>query len=80
MEQDMMLAKIKWIDAIGDDGWTNIEAIKKEVPVTHHSIGYVANETKDFITITMSYDEKKEQYGAWLCIPKKFILKTEFLK
>jgi len=73
----MKLIKVKWIDAIGADGWTDIKEIRKEVPVVHYSVGYIAKETKEFITITMSYDKKKEQYGAWLCIPKQFILETE---
>ena len=68
----MKLVKVTWIDAIGNDGWVDIEDLKKEVPHEHHSVGYVAHETDYFITIAMSYDEHEKNMGAWLCIPKAY--------
>ena len=65
---------ITWKDAIGDDGWVDIEELKKEVPHEHHSIGFVAHETDECITIAMSYDEHEKNMGAWLCIPRAYIV------
>lgn len=70
---------ITWIDAIGDDGWVDIEELRKEKPHIHHSMGFVAHETDECITIAMSYDEEEKNMGAWLCIPKPYIVVMEEL-
>ena len=73
----MQLTKITWIDATGADGWIEEKVLINEVPIIHHSVGYIVKETEGYITVTMSYDEKKESLGAWLLIPKIFITKRE---
>jgi hypothetical protein len=76
----MKLVTVVWHDAVGADGWIDIKDLEKEVPVVHHSVGYVVKDTDEFITITMSYDEAKESLGAWLLIPKKFIISLTEIK
>lgn len=70
----MTPAIITWIDAIGDDGWLSLEDLKKEKPHQHQSVGFIAHETDECITISMSYDKEEENMGAWLCIPKPYIV------
>jgi hypothetical protein len=64
---------VTWIDCIGADGWLDIKELKEQKPHEHHSLGYLAHETDECITICMSYDEQEETMGAWLCIPKPYI-------
>jgi hypothetical protein len=69
----MQIVLITWVDAIGGDGWLSLQDLKQEKPHEHHSLGFIAHETDQFITIAMSYDEDEENMGAWLCIPKAYI-------
>lgn len=76
----MKLITVVWIDAVGADGWITEKELLNETPTTHHSVGYLIKETKEYITITMSYDEEKESLGAWLLIPKLYIKKITHIK
>lgn len=75
----MNLVQITWIDAIGGDGWTTEKELLEQRPVIHNSVGYVVMEDDDKVTITMSYDKDRESLGAWLCIPKKYIVEMREL-
>lgn len=71
----MKLIKVQWRDALGGDGWLQRKDLEKEVPVIHNSVGYVVKDTKEFVTISMSYDETGDNMGAWLTIPRLYIIK-----
>lgn len=75
----MKLVQVTWVDAVGGDGWLSLKDLEKETPTTHISVGFIVKDTKDYLTITMSYDEQKTNLGAWLCIPKKYIKKVKKL-
>lgn len=75
----MKLVQIIWNDACGQDGWVTERELLKQKPVVHNSVGYVVQDTKEHITITMSYDEDKDSLGAWLLIPKAYIKKIKKL-
>jgi len=75
----MKLVLIDWLDAVGQDGWITEKELITQTPVLHHSVGYLVKDDKDHVTITMSYDDKKESLGAWLLIPKKYIKKMKKL-
>lgn len=76
----MKLAKVTWIDAIGGgDDWVSLEDLRKEKPHIHHSVGFVALETDELLTISMSYDEEEQNMGGWLCIPKPYIKEITWL-
>ena len=79
MEKPYKLIEVKWLDACGSDGFVTEEELLKETPILHTSVGYVINDTKEAITITMSWDEKKTNLGAWLLIPKAYIKKLKKL-
>lgn len=70
----MNLVQITWIDAIGGDGWTTEKELREQTLTIHNSVGYLVAEDEDKVTITMSYDEDRESLGAWLCIPKKYVV------
>jgi len=71
----MKLVTVKWIDALGADGFIEKADLEKEIPVIHNSVGYVVKETDSFITLTMSYNDDMDNLGAWLLIPKVMIVK-----
>lgn len=71
--------KVTWIDAIGDDGWVTLEELRQQKPHEHHSIGFLAHETDECITIAMSYDAEESNMGAWLCIPRPYIKEITYL-
>lgn len=70
----MNLVQITWIDAVGGDGWTTEKELREQELIIHNSVGYLVTEDKDKVMITMSYDKDKESLGAWLCIPKVYIV------
>ena len=71
----MKLVTVKWIDALGADGFIEKSDLEKEIPVIHNSVGYVVKETDSFITLTMSYNDDMDNLGAWLLIPKVMVVK-----
>lgn len=75
----MNLVQITWIDAIGGDGWTTEKELKEQELIIHNSVGYVVMEDDDKVTITMSYDKDHESLGAWLCIPRRYIVEMREL-
>jgi hypothetical protein len=76
----MKLVAVTWLDAVGADGWVSLKDLEKEVPVIHNSVGYVVTNNKSHITITMSYNEEKNNLGAWMVIPKQFVKKIKEIK
>lgn len=76
----MKLILIDWIDAIGGgDEWLSLEELKEQKPHVHHSVGFLAHETDECYTISMSYDEEEQNMGGWLCIPKPYVTKILWL-
>ena len=76
----MKRVSVTWIDAIGGgDDWISLEDLKKEKPHIHYSMGFLAHETEECITISMSYDAEEQNMGGWLCIPRPYIVKIEEL-
>lgn len=68
----MKIAHIYWVDSQTDIGWNGQEFYKDLIEnfKTTFTIGLVAFETKDFITICSSYDETTEEYNCAITIPK----------
>ena len=75
----MRPARIDWIDAKGCDGWVEHAELLKERPTTHHAIGYVVQDTPDYVTITMSYNDELDNLGAWTVIPRCMITNLKYL-
>jgi len=71
----MRLVTVKWIDALGGDGFIEKSDLEKQTPVSHNSVGYVVKETDSFITLTMSYNDDMDNLGAWMLIPKIMVVK-----
>ncbi len=69
----MEMVELFWIDSTGFTGWT-----KSNVPETRatcHTIGFIVNETDEFITVAATYDNFTESYHSPLTIPKVAITK-----
>ena len=79
IKDTLQLVTVQWADAVGADGWCTEKELLKQKPTVHNSVGYVIADTKEHLTITMSYDEDKESLGAWLLIPKTYIKKIKKL-
>ena len=71
------LVQVDWTDAVGADGWEELENIIDTELSVHKTVGFLLKEHKDRLIVTMSYDEVNEQLGAYLVIPKVNILKRK---
>lgn len=76
----MKILEITWIDACGGDAWIEVGDLKAKKISRITTVGYLVKEKEDSITLTMSFDEEHEMYGAFLVIPKINIKKKRILK
>lgn len=72
------LVKLKWIDSSAPDTWTVFEEVRDVMPLIITTVGYVQNETDEFITVA-SHVAKYSVTGI-MCIPKVCIQNTEVLQ
>ncbi len=63
------LVFVKWVDIVGDDSWTPLEAARKVTPHLFISIGWVLTHTKDMLVITSCYSPKDDTVGSVTSIP-----------
>mgnify|MGYP001594112815 CR=1 FL=1 len=68
---------IEWTDSAGRAHWHDISAAKKLTPDSCKTIGFVLNETDDYIVVIQSHtnreDEAENQADNALCIPKSAV-------
>lgn len=80
LKDKLKLVEVQWIDATGGgDNWISEKELLQEKACIHNSVGYVIEDTKEHLKITMSYDEERESLGGWLLIPKAYIKKLKKL-
>lgn len=72
------LVIIKWLDSSSPMTWQEHDHVMDLTPLMVTSVGYVQNETDEFITIA-SHIAKYSVTGI-MCIPKISIKSTEVLK
>jgi|TARA_R100001244_G_scaffold130304_1_gene102348 hypothetical protein len=83
----MKLVKVTWNDSTetSDSGWVSLDSAKKDRPCKIASVGWLINETDEFITIAGDVDaneiesEKDDLLGRVECIPRGCIVKIEIL-
>lgn len=76
----MKIEVINWLDALGDDGWVTAKDLDEITLDPMETVGFVYKETKEFVLVTMTYDEPLKNYGAYMCIPKKMIVSRKIIK
>jgi len=68
--------KIEWLDSMGvTNSWENIDELISLKPATCTTIGYLFEDTDDYITVAQSYSE--QQVLGRITIPKCSIIRTE---
>jgi hypothetical protein len=71
------VAHITWIDSSGVRGWNPVN--EEDDLSLIDSVGIIARETKDSITVSTSHSENDNFYSA-LTIPRFAIVKMKYLK
>jgi hypothetical protein len=67
---------VEWIDCITRQGWMYGEEMKDwGLNHTIQTIGFLAYEADDALTVIQSYDAETNGGCNWLCIPKTNIKK-----
>lgn len=82
-EKEAPLVFVKWRDILGssrDGGWTDLDEIKDMKPGAIESVGWLAAETKDTITIVAHVSIDTEDGQGWLVIPKAVVDEVRMLK
>lgn len=67
------IIEVMWHDAIGSDGFVDIEDILNTEPTLHTQVGYLIQETPDAFKLCMSYNEDMTNMGAYVVIPKTMV-------
>lgn len=67
------IVEITWRDAIGSDGWIDVEEIVNTEPTLHTQVGYLIQETKDSYKLCASFNEDFSNMGAYVVIPKTMV-------
>lgn len=73
----MKVVSIEWLDAAATAGWHTKDSMSL---MTITSVGWLAREDKEKITVAASYDKQNDYYGCSITIPKAWIKKRKVLK
>ena len=74
----MKIEIITWIDTLSKDGWHDLEEAKEwlaDDSGVMTDVGFIVEETKDWVCISPSYSEITKQYDYLKKIPKAVIIK-----
>lgn len=67
------LVEICWIDATGADAWSTEKELKDVSLTPVKTVGYLFREDETSYLLTMTWDDERENFGAYICIPKGMI-------
>jgi hypothetical protein len=79
------IAEVMWWDTneSSDSGWMSEHEAKSTVPCKVKSLGYIINETQNFITIAADMDgnvkDKDDLLGRVQCFPRGCIIDIKYL-
>lgn len=79
----MEIRHVTWVDSMGGHGWEPVEEVKKTIPMTIQTAGFVVDETETHVTILQSYDERTDgrPHGDnYISIPKFAITHSRTLR
>jgi len=75
----MGIVEIKWLDSCGYGDWHDSDALYSIKPETITSLGYVAERRDEYIVITSSISDNKNNQGT-LAIPTSAILEIHYCR
>jgi len=75
----MNIVHILWIDSVSEDAWIDASELKS-LKHTIETIGMIAREDADTITVTHTQDLDSESYCCLIHIPKRSIIECRNLK
>ena len=78
MENNYPLVIATWSDAIGSDGWVELDELQTSKLSIHHTVGWLIAEREESLTICQSYDEVNECFGAYVTVPTVNIVNLEY--
>lgn len=73
-------AHVVWEDATTQAGWHTMESNTDRSPATIHSIGWVVEETPEFIAISHTKDADDSAVNGFMSIPKGWIRRRKNVK
>ena len=71
---------IEWLDAVGGAGWHEADDDYKHTPISIKSVGFVYEDTAEYITIVQSYDIDLVKIDNYITIPKGMVKKRKWVK
>ena len=78
------LVAVEWLDHCTRDGpaWQSMEDVKGLSPAVCYSVGYLINETDQYVTIAahVGPDDDDHEVGGAMCIVKSCIVRRECLR
>ena len=70
----MRLVEVEWVDAHVHDRWVGADELRETAPARCVSVGYLAQDESEFITLAQSIGTKVaggvEEYGQPITIPR----------
>lgn len=69
--------EIHWVDSAAHAGWSDAFEISDEYPII--SVGILAFESSQILTLGLSYDEHTDEWNPLLSIPKVAIKRRKTL-
>jgi hypothetical protein len=79
MNKQKPIEVITWVDAFGGDGWITKKEMEEATLRQFDTVGYVFNEDKNCVRLTMVCDEPNDHFGAYMVIPKGMIVKRKVI-
>ena len=74
------IVEIQWEDSVHEGGWCKEKKLLDEdEQLDHHTVGYLLEETKRYVSVVQSYGDVKDDEGVRLVdssmmIPKRSII------
>jgi hypothetical protein len=65
---------VTWIDSMSSSDWTPVEDVSEKLRTTQ-SVGFLIEETEEYIVLALSIDEQTRSINCWQYIPRVAIKK-----
>lgn len=77
----MTVLEVWWVDIFTELEVDNYEKLVHNYPVnmTYKSIGYLVEETEDYLVLASDYHQSDNEYRDFSIIPKPVILRTQII-
>ena len=76
----MKIVLVNWLDSNSNSAWHNITEAKHLRPSPCVTIGYVLEDTEEYITIASSFATENDSVSDVICIPKFAVQSIETIR